>query len=131
MADWHVGQRVVCVSNKSFRGPEDGEIWPKIGELYTIRDIELEVNIPFKGKLTCFRLQEIRNPILVYLVDYSLRKMEVAFDSDWFRPLDETEVDISIFTKILDDVNKGKVLDKEVVMQRELDEFLRSAIWGD
>ncbi|MGN6768504.1 MAG: hypothetical protein ACTHJQ_01455 [Rhizobiaceae bacterium] len=83
--DWHAGMRVVCVRTQEVeRARDEGVILPTIGRVYTIRDIE-----PSDGWTgVCIRLNEIRNK------PHFEDGLEPSFYHGWFRPLDESSLDI-------------------------------------
>lgn len=77
-----------------------GVAFPVRGNVYTVREIELEHDSSF------IRLVEIVNPSLHYGDGFA----EVAFDIASFRPVKKTKTDISIFQKIDREIfSKGKV----------------------
>lgn len=102
MADWYVGQKVVCVDGEVgfFPGPPVTD--PIIGSVYTIREI---VDVYSDG--LGFRLEEIINPTF----EYADGQTEATFDETWFRPIVSQDADISVFTFILDRVNKREAVD--------------------
>lgn len=92
MADWYVGQKIVCVDADDLH-PE----WNASGKLvlraaYTIREIE----IMFR-KRAALRVEEI-----VCWRDEN--GLEPVFWSWRFRPLVSQDADISVFTSLLDDL---------------------------
>lgn len=87
-----VGNKVVCVSIPT--GQEQDEIFPTIGEVYTIRDVEV-----FEGEVF-LRFMELRNPVKRYGNDYG----ECLFGSWRFRPVHCRLTDISVFTRLLNTV---------------------------
>jgi hypothetical protein len=92
-----VGDLVVCI--RAFRKTKNlREKYPVVGQVYTIRDIELP------DDAECgLRLEEIINPPY----DYRQGLVECWFDSQNFRPVRKT--DISIFDVVLVSVPKEKV----------------------
>ncbi|MDR3464183.1 MAG: hypothetical protein P4L76_17915 [Beijerinckiaceae bacterium] len=96
-ADWHVGQKVVCVSDtwqrpfkRSYFGAWLkllGQPCPRKGDVYTIASIDAD---PYGQVGIFFVLRELP---------------ESLCESVGFRPVVEHKNDISIFTKILDRVN--------------------------
>jgi hypothetical protein len=100
---FNVGQKVVRVARytgwetkRSIDFPMDGP--PIIGNIYTIRAINIWPT------WTCLRFHEFDNSHLIPIVGC---RIEPGWNSLGFRPLIEHKTDISIFTKILDDV-RGK-----------------------
>lgn len=85
MTDWHVGQRVVCVRWDWEEGPFGEPVtMPVVGQIYTVRDIEVYPPLPD----CAFRFEEIVNPPISFG-----SRLEPNFDSEFFRPLDESEAD--------------------------------------
>lgn len=104
MTDWHVGQKIVCVRPPK---PEPSvRTVPVRGGIYTIRKID------FDGGMTCFLLEEVVNPEAVLTdTDGGKEFGEPLFCASRFRPVVLSESDISIFTEILDRVNKREKVD--------------------
>lgn len=76
-----VGQKVVCLGTAPRRPECPGEIFPRKGEIYTVRETcYSQCGVP------CIRLVEIVNPILEYIKGPS----EMAFDVIDFRPITYT-----------------------------------------
>lgn len=97
MKPLHVGRRVVCVDDKFvFVQQEKAVTLPVRGQIYTVRNIEMIDGIP------TIRLREIVNPHFVFIKSPSCYTGEVAFKPERFRPLDEDDIDIGVFTSILD-----------------------------
>lgn len=102
MSDWHVGQRVVCVDAHK----------PKVniiisGSLreraaYTVRSVFVHEGV------VALRLEEICCVLWRAISPYG-DDQECAFEAARFRPV--VESDISVFTAILDRVNKREVAD--------------------
>jgi hypothetical protein len=102
---FHVGQKVVCVSDDwhlngerhTFRG------LPIVGDVFTIRAIVLN---EFQGGVSGLRFAEL------VLSQHSRfdGNGEGAFIATHFRPVTEKPTDISIFTRILDDVSKRETV---------------------
>jgi hypothetical protein len=99
--DFHIGQRVVCVSDRFSSEP----VWraavhtfPQIGRIYTIRDICHRVD------LVGLLLEEIWHEPAWFCVGF----VEPAFNVKHFRPLRKS--DISIFKKMLEPV-PGRLVD--------------------
>lgn len=103
MANFSVGQKVVCVNDEfNPRAVIRGTSLPKRGQIYTVR----EIVVHSLGET--IRLREIVNAHGVYLHDDTGEFLEAAFPSFRFRfrPLVERKTDISIFTAML---NPSKV----------------------
>lgn len=85
MADFHVGQQVVCVFPGPWkRWPEDAIVrpWPHLNAVYTISEI---IECPFRADVVGLGLAEIPGP--------------QRYTSDAFRPVRKT--DIGVFEKLL------------------------------
>jgi hypothetical protein len=103
---FHIGQKVVCVTDHGqWTGAGDGN-WPscKKGTVYTIRDIDARC-IEHYG-VVGIRVEELVLP----LVDTEIGLFEPAFHPRRFRPVIERKTDISVFTRILDKVNKRETV---------------------
>lgn len=101
MADFHIGQQVVCVGR--FAPHRWVKNYPQVGSIYRIRgfrDIG-DVNLLF------IWLEEIVNPLAVF---YDGHSEEPSFDLRGFRPVRKT--DISVFTEML---NTQPIKEKEKV----------------
>lgn len=107
MANFHVGQKVVCVRPS----PLDplvlhmlasiGCVWPSIGQALTIRDVYIG---SFRGQPEVFlKFREIVNPP-VHCPD-GFR--EGGFIANRFRPVVERKTDISIFKAMLNPAHKS------------------------
>ena len=94
---FHVGQKVCCVDDTT-KG--DLGIFPKKGEVYTIKWIGMYTHPIFNRTDLCFHLQEIDRPI------NGLTGHAVPYLATRFRPAVERKTDISIFREIL---NREKV----------------------
>ena len=79
---FRIGQRVVCICD-DWEWCSEGEISPKVGEIYTVRDTEIN---PHDG-LQYIYLEEIRNQPRRYEDDPEIS--ECCFYSGDFRPVDE------------------------------------------
>jgi hypothetical protein len=105
---FYVGQKVVCVSDDWWLNGERHDRWykrlPVCGEVYTIRSIV--VLNEFMGGIAGLKLEEFIFP------DGSRfdGNGEGAFIATHFRPVIERKTDISIFTRILDDVSKRETV---------------------
>lgn len=99
MADWYIGQKVVCVSTADRRRePLRGETFPEERAVYTIRGFWDDA-----GELS-ITLEEIVNREHVELsrLNYPLPSpVETHFRIEWFRPLVNQSSDISVFTNLL------------------------------
>lgn len=84
---FRVGQKVVCVKGPLLKN--SNTIQPKIGEIYTIREIYVD---PLGGE--GLRLVEIICP-------KHSSGMEYGYFRSRFRPVVERKTDISVFTEIL------------------------------
>jgi hypothetical protein len=92
MADWHLGQEVVCVNTEWVNPLTEGEPRPVLGRIYTIEGI-----IPGIQD-TCFYLAEVKSVTIWY-----------AFH---FRPVKKNKTDISAFRELLNPTpTKKKVLE--------------------
>ena len=105
MKNWYVGQKIVCTDRiRNCRPPTEGyvETFPVANNIYTIRQI---VVMPSNNNEIGFYLNEIHNKPQIYVEG----TIEVVFWDGFFRPLVDLDkdVDISIFKKILDDVNNS------------------------
>lgn len=98
---WCVGQKVVCVQETTSKRHKPIEV----GKVYRIRSI-FEYTRRNGEDCFCFRLHGVINR-LSRDTGTELGYLEIRF-----RPLDEQDMDISIFTDIL---KKIEVKDKEVV----------------
>ncbi len=96
---FHVGMKVVCVDD-DFGKNHNGELLPKLNQIYTIRTIEEN---PFKPGNFGIRLFEIVNHMFEYDDDFA----ECRFSALQFRPVVERKTDISIFTKMLNSVRES------------------------
>lgn len=99
MNDWYVGQKVVCIEDRPSVFSEC-VIWRESfkiplqkNHIYTIRQVCQDTN-----KNIVLRLEEI------YCIS-SLTNLEYNWIDKRFRPLDEKEIDISVFHSILNKVN--------------------------
>jgi hypothetical protein len=100
----YVGQHVVCIDNSGPLESLKGEIAPTIGIVYTIRRIEYVESWDKTGIL----LAEIINPRF----DTSIGLMERLMPSEWFRPVDETKLDVfRTLLKPVDEETKRKILE--------------------
>lgn len=84
---FHVGQRVVCVSDKfscDTRWRRTVRIFPVLNGIYTIREIHVE------GPLIGFCFYQIVNPRSLFAAGYG----EPAFNSRNFRPVKATSIEV-------------------------------------
>lgn len=91
---FQIGQKVVCIARPTERAL-GGEIYPDVGEVYTVRDIRSSIRW---GGDFVIRLNEIRNPERRYK---NGEFTECWFRSTRFRPVAERKTDITVFTEIL------------------------------
>jgi hypothetical protein len=102
MSEWiktaKVGDKVVALSFTGSEGGYGDEILPIEGTVYTIRDIM------FHEGAICFRLEEIRNDVRLYLVDGAPCVCEITFKWSRFRPVQPRQTDISVFERLLNTV---------------------------
>lgn len=97
---FHLGQKVVCV--EQFDTPYfRNETVPVKGEVYTIRGIVPVSEFPIYVNNPGVYLEEIVNPLNLYLTWTGERLAEQCWDIMFFRPLVERKTDISIFTALL------------------------------
>jgi hypothetical protein len=97
---FHVGQQVVCVSDRFSQRVfwrKTVHAFPKLHSIYTIREICEE------GGLTGFYFYEIRNPRAHFACGYD----EPAFNSKNFRPVRKTSIDI--FERMLTPTDLARV----------------------
>lgn len=98
LCKFHVGQKVVCVVNKfNLDGIEGHVTLPDVGSVYKIRAMKAYPNGLSKVGLW---LEEIVNGPILHRPT-SVAYSEPSFGYEAFRPLDERDVDISVFTKML------------------------------
>lgn len=98
---FYVGQKAVCIDDSFGPGPWDrGRPYlPIAGEIYIVRLTGMQ---KFQTETApALWLSEVVNPVHLW-EDGEIG--EIGFSSHRFRPLVERKTDISIFTKILDDV---------------------------
>jgi hypothetical protein len=101
VADWYVGQRVVCVAADWKVGPfSEKPAMPIVACVYTIRDIEPV----FFDDAVAFRFEEIVNKPISFG-----NHREPTFHQKFFRPV--VEPDISELQAILDHLPKREVVD--------------------
>jgi len=99
-----VGQKVICVNcsprKDGFCNPTDEKL-VAVGTIYTIRDI---VNCQAHGyaEEAAFLLEEIVNPVRVYVAPTGPVRTELYFFASRFRPLRTTNIDV--FTKMREPV---------------------------
>jgi hypothetical protein len=97
----HVGQRVVCV-NVRFRSdglhPYQGEVMPKKGGIYTVREVFDAGRYGYEGE-DGLLLAEVVNPVRHYIAPAGLVECEQFWLDFRFRPLRWTNIDV--FTAML------------------------------
>ena len=91
---WQVGMKAKCVA-------ENG-IWHKLPRRWHAPITDLFLRAPRKGQILIVRRIYMWNDYVALV--FSEFPGE-GYDSTYFRPLVDTHTDISIFTKILHDVN--------------------------
>lgn len=86
-----VGQRVVCIRDVGLLNKEHVKRLIEIGgdvivkyDIYTIREIRSD------DSEVVFLLKELKNPVVYTLKGY----LEQAFSANYFKPLDESRLDI-------------------------------------
>lgn len=92
---FRVGQKVVCIRNRWFTRPYKGEVFPSLGEVYTIRAL-----VDYGYGPLGLQFFEIRNPKYY-------RSEDCDFRADNFRPVVARKTDISIFTAMLNHSQQG------------------------
>lgn len=92
-----VGQKVAMIDPRPRQDEANGEAYLEFGVVYTIRDIELSVDISSDTFLTFY---EIRNEQYRYLDGYG----EAAFFAGYFRPV----VNMSALEAVATEVKRGK-----------------------
>jgi hypothetical protein len=93
----HVGQKVVCISVEDYiHHPALGDKKLEFGKQYTIRGIVPDVN-----KTVHINASPVPGVYLNEIVRAPWAYCEPAFYHWRFKPLEEREVDISVFTNIL------------------------------
>jgi hypothetical protein len=111
---FHIGQQVVCVSERFSSDAywrSTVRAFPKLNAIYTIRDI-VEGYGEQQG-LIGFHLYEIVNPRARFAGDDETAKSEPAFDSRHFRPVKPTSIEV--FEKLLAPVESPGEKRKEPV----------------
>lgn len=101
MNNFHVGQKVVCVSDDT-KAPAGHKvltpiILPVIGKIYTIRHLM----VGHVDSKPCVLVDEIPDQTVEVLVHGVLLVGSIVFDASAFRPLVTRPTSISIFTDIL------------------------------
>lgn len=100
MNDWQVGDRVVCVNDDEDAFAVPGINWQagfgglRKGRVYTIRSVHLHHILD----TVCIRLKEIERP----LADGD--PFEIGYNISRFRKVQPRKADISVFTKMLNEV---------------------------
>lgn len=96
MADWHVGQEIICVDTNWVNPIDHRLTYPIKGRIYTIENILADDYDPYDYGIS-FHLAEIKTSNAWY-----------AFH---FRPVKKKQTDISVFKEILAPTDKKKVLE--------------------
>lgn len=100
MSNFHVGQKIECVSIARNRDAQyryaaaygHKLVFPKVGEVFIVRDADIHAN-----GTPVIRLFEIVNPS----IPYKNFTGEVWMASEHFRAVVERKTDISVFTAML------------------------------
>lgn len=101
---FYVGQKVVCVYSFPHEGhPDDVDGYPIRGNIYTVRGT---ITWPEPIGLGLYLFEIVRRPLLTE-AGYC---HERTFAAAAFRPVEERKTDISIFTEILDGINKRETV---------------------
>lgn len=103
MKDWHVGQKVACVSSFGHRIMEP-ETYPVTGEIYTVRDIDIDPTL----NEAFFRLEEIVNAPRNLHANGVVLFGEKTFWSGRFRPIKTTSIDCFLAILTSPDVEAAK-----------------------
>ena len=96
-----IGQKVLCVDGKPRKAgmcSQTDEVLVAVGSIYTVREV-----IDTRGHgydEDALLLEEIRNPVRVYVTPAGPVRTEVYFFASRFRPLRTTHIDV--FTKMLE-----------------------------
>lgn len=101
-ADWHIGQKVVCVDASRTSGRPLNEGGLCLGKVYTIREIKLPPEYNGVG----FLLEEIINPKQEYTSPIGVCIKEASYRVARFRPVVEDKTQFGLLTSILDRVSK-------------------------
>lgn len=101
MCNFHIGQKVVCISDCS-EGPDGHTVLgpvdlPHKGHVYTVR----ECMVGACGKRPCILLEEIPDQWVPVMVSGDLLFGNVVFEANKFRPVVERKTDISCFKAML------------------------------
>jgi hypothetical protein len=113
LADWHLGQHVVCVDSfETMARLANIEAFPQKGVVYTLRAID---DFGFGVEHLAFLLEEIRNPVGGRTIDFGIVTLvvdmpEQRFCSCHFRPVKETNIDVfkEILEKLPTDAEAGQ-----------------------
>lgn len=95
--DIGVGDKVECVRDDWNPHPENGEVLPSKGRVYTVRGV-----YDCLGRVEAIFLEEIVNPPRIWAGGVD----EFAFQTSFFRPVRTT--DISVFENICLEVKAGQ-----------------------
>jgi hypothetical protein len=85
MTSFYVGQVVVCIDDRGFPEPDEGERYPKEGGVYTIRAVR-----PWKDTVGLL-LAEIVNPVFEW---ESGNVGKIGFLARRFRPAKTTSLEV-------------------------------------
>jgi hypothetical protein len=94
---FHIGQQVVCISDKfscDMRWRRTVRTFPVLNAIYTIREIHVE------GALMGFCFYQIVNPRTLFAAGYG----EPAFNSRNFRPVKATNIEV--FERLLNPTSR-------------------------
>ena len=108
---FHVGQKVVCVSDRFAENSHWRKVvrtFPKLHSIYTIR--EICDGYGSQQGLVGFCFYEIVNPTALFGRDY---EEEPAYNSENFRPIRKTSIEA--FEKLLSPVDRNERRAKTVV----------------
>jgi hypothetical protein len=101
---FRVGQKVVCIT-KFYPRSNESVTLPEKDKIYTIRAIDMILN------RIGLRFEEIVNPALRYIDGVK----EGAFDSKYFRPVDEQYLTSKDFNYIEERIDAPLILEPELV----------------
>jgi hypothetical protein len=95
---FHIGQRVVCIHDVSCSPAHEFPNVPIKGSIYTVRGF-VSPDVGYE-RTPGMLLEEVVNP----LWEYKEGVFEPSFHPYRFRPLFQHNTDISVFTRMLDNV---------------------------
>ena len=111
MADWYIGQRVICINTgcirNSYPQPSDDGRNLVLGEIYEIRRLIFDKRQHLRCEPVGFDFR-LKPPIWKFWKSVEDR---LGWFIERFKPLDELSSEISEFAEILDKVNKREVID--------------------